>query len=1207
MYLKSIEMHGFKSFSDKTKLEIEPGLTAIVGPNGCGKSNIADAFRWVLGEQSAKALRGSKMEDCIFNGTDERKPLGMAEVSVTFADCETTLGVDYNEVTVTRRVFRSGEGQYLLNKTPCRLKDIHRLFMGTGIGTTSYSMLEQGRIDQVLSQKPEDRRSVFEEASGITKFKTDKKEALRKLEYTDANLLRIADVIREVKRQIGSLQRQAGKARRYQELRNELRRLDIYLTQNRLKSAEEAILILEQRIAEISNQLTEAHAALESTEQETSGLRQALLQIEREIAGVLEAGVQAENRLNHARELIQVNHQRIDEYRLLADRDAKEIETHRQLVVEKHAGLEEIAHLLNTAKEDAQQAEATLQAAVKTLAEYQAQIESARAEIQQGRTDTINYEGELGRLQNELASMDARDRENMIGRERLTAEKSQLAEVMADFDQRQTEMELSLSMAHTDVNATEAGFQELEQQRQTTTHRLRELQLKLTDIQSLMAARQAQVEILKNQDSQQEDFSSGARWILDAENPLATDRAKITGTLVSFIDINEKYALALEAALRPWLDAIVVESPQDALDILAQLASQQAGAIRLVSAAADTAPTKPDTDMLISKINCPAPVRPVLEKLIGHVRLVEKPTDIPMPPPAGSAYVTPAGLFLTGDGAAELWMREAQASTPLSRKLLLDEARTNLVALQQSREEHLAQSAAAQEALVEIERKITAARQQLDTTRHAMAQKQGEQQMATRQANEARKRLETVTWELEALTTGGLAGDTQKIEISRKIGDTTQQRDQLLRRIQEQTAQLQIAEQEHAARQTDAADCRIQSSQIQQRLETLSHQQRSEQQRIAELEQSIAGRTQALQSYEGYMQRLKDAIATTQDQLASLETAVQNTQDKANMLRRQRDQHAEVLQARDAALTQKRQELETTRNAKSDLEIRISEARLRRQTQVDRVTSEYHLSIEQVMAEPSPEWETPEAPTLEMAETSLAEIRAKIEAMGPVNLVAIDEYKELEERFSFLTTQEKDLVNAKEQLLDMIRTINKTTSEMFQTTFTQININFQTMFTRLFNGGSARLELSEGEDVLECGIEIIARPPGKRLQNVSLLSGGERTLTAVALLFAIYMIKPSPFCLLDELDAPLDESNIGRFVNVLQDFLKQSQFVVISHNRKTIAAANILYGVTMPEKGVSKIVSMKFTHQPESQTATENPPPKTSFTPDIETPTQENA
>ncbi len=1207
MYLKSLELHGFKSFSDKTKLEIEPGLTAIVGPNGCGKSNIADALRWVLGEQSAKALRGSKMEDCIFNGTDERKPLGMAEVSVTFADCETTLGVDYNEVTVTRRVFRSGEGQYLLNKTPCRLKDIQRLFMGTGIGTTSYSMLEQGRIDQVLSQRPEDRRSVFEEASGITKFKTDKKEALRKLEYTDANLLRIADVIREVKRQIGSLQRQAGKARRYQELRSELRRLDIYLTQNRLRSAEEAILILEQRIAEISGQLAGAHAALETTEQETSGLRQSLLQVEREIAGVLEAGVQAENRLNHARELIQVNHQRIDEYRLLADRDAKEIETHRQLVADKHAVLEEIARLLNSAGTEAQQAEATLQAAVAALSDYQARIEAARAEIQKGRTDTNNHEGELVRLQNGLAAMEARDRENMIGRERLTAEKSQLSDVVASFDQRQTEMELSLSVAHTDVSATEAGFQELEQQRQAATHRLRELQVKLTDTQSLMAARQAQVEILKNQDSQQEDFPSGARWILDPKNPLATDRAKIAGTLVSFIDINEKYALALEAALRPWLDAVVVETPQDALDILAQLAAQHAGAIRLVSAAAGSSPAPPDAGMLISKINCSAAVRPVLEKLIGHIRLVESPADIPVPPPAGSAYVTPDGLFMTGAGVAELWMREAQASTPLSRKLLLDEARTNLVALQQSREELLAQSASTQDALAEIERKIAATRHQLDTSRHAMAQKQGEQQMAMRQATEARKRLETVTWELEALTSEGQAGDTQKTEISIKIGEITRQRDQLLRQIQEQTARLQAAEQEYAARQTDAADRRIQSSQIQQRLETLSHQQRSEQQRIAELEQSIAGRAQALQSYEGYMQRLKDAIATTQDQLASLETAVQTTRDKAGVLRQQRDQHAEVLQARDAALAQKRQELETTRNAKSDLEIRISEARLRRQTQIDRVTSEYHLAIEQVMAEPVPAWETEEAPTLEMAEASLAEIRAKIEAMGPVNLVAIDEYKELEERFSFLTTQEKDLVNAKEQLLEMIRTINKTTSEMFQTTFNQVNINFQAMFARLFNGGSARLELSEGEDVLECGIEIIARPPGKRLQNVSLLSGGERTLTAVALLFAIYMIKPSPFCLLDELDAPLDESNIGRFVDVLQDFLKQSQFVVISHNRKTIAAANILYGVTMPEKGISKIVSMKFTHQPGAQAATENPPAEPTPPPEAETPPQENA
>ncbi|MCX7591056.1 MAG: AAA family ATPase, partial [Kiritimatiellae bacterium] len=367
MYLKCLEMIGFKSFADATRLDFEPGITCIVGPNGCGKSNISDAIRWVLGEQSAKAIRGTKMEDCIFNGTDTRKPLGMCEVSITFADCEGTLGTEYNEVTVTRRVFRSGEGQYFLNKTPCRLKDIQRLFMDTGIGTSSYSIMEQGRIDQILSARPEDRRAVFEEASGITKFKADKKEAIRKLEYTEANLLRLADVIREVKRQIGSLQRQAAKARRYEELRAELRRFDVFATRLRIRVIETELKGLEARLGELDEAMSRLQREVTELEHGIAALQASLLDTEREIGLAMETGGQAQSRLDHTREIIKLNRKRIEEYGEWSERDSREIAATQEQIARQTTVLEELRTSVTKLEEEYSSAETLLRTARERL------------------------------------------------------------------------------------------------------------------------------------------------------------------------------------------------------------------------------------------------------------------------------------------------------------------------------------------------------------------------------------------------------------------------------------------------------------------------------------------------------------------------------------------------------------------------------------------------------------------------------------------------------------------------------------------------------------------------------------------------------------------------------------------------------------------------------------------------------------------------
>jgi len=1168
-------MSGFKSFMSKTKLDFEPGMTAIVGPNGCGKSNISDALRWVLGEQSAKALRGTKMEDVIFNGTDARKPLGMAEVSVTFTDCEESLGTDYHEVTITRRVFRSGEGQYFMNKTPCRLKDIKRLFMGTGVGTSTYSMLEQGRIDQILSSRPEDRRAVFEEASGITKFKADKKEAMRKLEQTEANLLRLSDVIREVKRQIGSLQRQAGKARRYKSFQEELQKLDLFATRNRVQTFDNDIAEIEAEAEALKAKLVEAQAEIERVEADSVALRAAQMDTQREIGTVLEAGVQARTQLDHTREMIETNGQRIAEYRVLSQRDTREIEEAQRQVEEKRQTLT----TLDTQFTDAQQAhtaaETELTGNQQAFDEHREQMDAARTTIQKLREDTVTLESLASRLQNELVEIETRERSNVIRRERLSAEKSQVARAAESHQRRQAEMATllqdmqgGLERHRTDVAAAEQAHREAGEQADALQHQL-------VEFRSQLAANGARLDLLAEDEAAAEDFPPGSQLVLNDENPLGIDRGAVLGPLANQLDVPADYRKALEAALRAWLDAVIVKDPVTAVNVLQALDSKEAGTARLLIAEMPAqAPVSIQGDRLINHISCSEAVRPLFERLIGNVLIVPSLEHAP-PLPHGAAAVTLKGQLLTASGAAELWMPDKSVSNPLARSYALDEVRRAAAELNDQISRTDAQLSEARARHQQLGEAASESRRQQAEAERTFAQKEGESQVVVRESGTARQRLETVSYELETLLKEQEGGGSERDDIVSRLDETREQREQAATELQAQTRDLRAREDRSGEFQAKLTDSRIRFAGLKQKVEHLGSQRATLLSRVEELDAAIRGRSEGINSYTASIERLEGSIVDAKARLGELEASVEANATKANSLRRNQEKQGEALQQMEAVLVDRRKHGDDIRESISRFDIRLTETRMQRQNLLDRITADYRIAVEDVMAEPTDE-EPEEMPPIEEAETRIAELRTKLEAMGPVNLVAIEEYQDLQERFAFLTEQEEDLVNSKQQLMDLIKKINVTTSEMFRETFAKVNENFEEMFKRLFRGGSARLVMIDEDDVLESGIEIIARPPGKRLQNVSLLSGGERTLTAVSLLFAIYMIKPSPFCLLDELDAALDDSNIGRFVTVLKDFLKYSQFVVITHNRQTIAASDVLYGVTMQEKGISNTVSMKF-------------------------------
>ena len=1176
MYLKSVEIVGFKSFAEKTRLEFEPGMTAIVGPNGCGKSNVSDAIRWVLGESRARALRGATMEDCIFNGTDSHKPLGMAEVTLTLADCEQTLDLGLNEISITRRVFRTGESDYFINKKACRRKDIQRLFMDTGVGTDSYSIMEQGKIDQILSSRPDDRRAVFEEASGITKYKNDKKEALRKLEQTEANLLRLTDVIQEVKRQIISLQRQASKAQRYKTIQADLRKLDIYVTRDRLVGLDKRIAEIREQLEILRLKVDETHHAIEAANGETDALRAELQGLENLIGAAMDESMRVKNELERARQIIHTNAERVTELESLAQQNTKESDAAREHLAGHQNALAEIVRQVETAETEKAAARIELEKATEQQRLTEAEVHAGREALNRLRGESMELDSRIGRLQNELSEIDAKERAGVIRKEQFAAEKSGLERALASYTERQAQMVEQVESLRQAVSTQEQMLTELRERRTSFAEQIQILENDVSELSRQLAGKSARLEMVF--EAREEGFPSGARHLLESGDE------NVIGPLAEQFTAAAGFETALETVLRPWMDALVVRSRTGARNILTLLAESDHGAVRLLSADGD-APSAAENSLL-HKVSCADEVRPLAARLLANVFVAENLQAIPLTLPAGAVFVTQRGELLTAEGAAELWKPEEGEVNPLGRHHLREQLQNDIQGLEKELNEKRERLDALRSEQSGAGNALEAARNELDARRRALAVQEGEAQVINRELKTAQERVETVTFELNALIGTQGTGEDRRSTVAREGAEAREKLVQTRQIISQQAEALNALEERRAEVLAETSECRVQYSQREQRLESLRSRRQPLEARLKELQDVIEERTRGVNSYQERITQLKQASESAESQLDGLNAAVAASETKLAESRQVRESKTAALSEREHSLRTLQQQLEELQGGKTRFEVELAEQRMRHQNALDRLVGNWNISADELSREPEPEWEG-ECPPVEELEIQVAEYRAKLDSMGPVNLVAIEEHAELEERFAFLNHQEADLTKAKTQLMEMIRKINETTTELFKETFDKVNANFGEMFNQLFGGGSARLVLVDEEDVLESGIEIIARPPGKKLQTISLLSGGERTMTAVALLFSLFKVKPSPFCVLDELDAALDEANVTRFVTMVKNFLVESQFVLITHSRQTIAAADVIYGVTMPNRGVSRTMSMKFSDYQDSDAAKE--------------------
>ncbi|HOX58862.1 MAG TPA: chromosome segregation protein SMC [Verrucomicrobiota bacterium] len=1222
MYLKNLTVLGFKSFADKTALNFQPGVTAVVGPNGCGKSNISDAIRWVLGEQSAKALRGGEMADVIFNGTDNRKPLGMAEVSLTIGGVDeehlTAAGVEmsYNEVTITRRVFRDGGSEYFINKTPCRLKDIQQFFMGTGVGRTSYSIMAQGNITQILSSKPEDRRMIFEEAAGITKYKAQKKEALRKLEYTDQNLLRVADLVREVKRQIGSLQRQAGKARRYKQLAADLQHLDTQLARHKFDQLQVEISERQAAAGNLRDEIESNSASVLRCEDEMAQLRNRLSELEHAISGKQQRGLELKSEIDRHESRIHFNEERLREF---AAQNTAAMADMTQAEERRRAAEQDLATANNhlaASGATLNQHRQTLAARQDSLRRVEEDLRQQQEALRQAQANAFAAAQDLTRLRNEITALDLQKQGNLVRLEKLSAEKIQLEEERTRLEAHLHEFQANVAAAKLNVQTqrgTVAGRQQ----------RLRELQEELVRAaaeqdQALeqQAGKRSRLHVLEQLQAQYEGYGEG---------PLAALKQSqhVLGSLADRIRVPDQYVTAIEAALGHHLQLVLTEQPETARQILADLSAKKSGRASIAPLAfvgnghgGIENPGVPVAPVLgsscpelngvpvpaISIVECEISVRTLVERLLGSTRVVR---DLDAATAAWREsggrfhYVTVAGELLSchgvytggysngnGDGKAP--------ASILGRKNQISELSLALSELQEQVAEISRRRGALQSEQTELEAGLEQAQCELRAQEVAIATREGEFNALQNSERLLHQKIDTVVYEVQSLAAQEQEGMRKRAGLMAQASEAETRERASQSQVTEVTVQLEHSRQQRDVANTALTDSRVALAAEEQVCASFQQQRQSLEQRIRELTQVIEQRRSEMASFVDRKEQAESEIEESRGLIESQRHDRELVNAQMAELAAQRQSQEEGVASREEGLREQRRRVATLQEQRGVLEVELAQKNMAVQNLREQVQQKYHVSLDSIRSECITITYADEGPAKvhvmtpdEMAAAGAAtdwstvaqqveSLQQRIEEMGPVNLVAIEEYEETEQRYQFLSQQHDDLVQAKAQLLEVINRINVQTREMFRDTFERIRECFRAMFVEVFGGGKADLLLMDENDLLESGIDIVARPPGKQLQTISLLSGGEQTMTAVALLFSIYQVKPSPFCVLDELDAPLDESNINRFVRLLQRFLTRSQFIIITHNKRTIGMADVLYGITMQEHGVSKIVSVKF-------------------------------
>ena len=1179
MYLKRIEMQGFKSFADKTVLEFKPGITTVIGPNGSGKSNISDAIRWVLGEQSMKSLRGAKSEDIIFAGTQARKSLGFAEVSIVIDNNDNKLPIEYSEVTVTRKIYRSGETGYFINKVPCRLKDILELFMDTGIGKDGYSIIGQGKIDEILSNKSEDRRHIFEEAAGIVKYRTRKQESEKKLEQTKLNLLRINDILAEIEANIEPLKLQSDKAKQFLDLREELKSIEVGLFIYNINTYKEKLEQLVKDEDIITSQKEAEDSKMEALQASKEELRQVVDDITAQIENMQNIGFESSNKIEKINSEIGISNERIQNNSANKQRlEAEILEVKNrieELKEEQKQKLEKKTNLTSNKEKfekELAEKEAELAELSKKLSAKELEIEGKKLIVQDNidkkyelaaeiNTQDVNYENLEKRkkqLKNEIDSVISELDSTRYGKN----------EISKGFYDIESKRNIAVENLEKSVQAKEQNMQKLKQYEEEIS--------KLTYTQRM---KQARHQFLIETEKEKEGYNKTVKSLLVACDKDSSLNKGIHGVLANLISVEKEYETAIEMCLGQSLQNVVTSTEQDAKKMIEYLRSNSLGRASFLPIASVQGKkldklTKMDGVIGIASdlVKCKKEYEQIILSLLGRTVVVED-MDIAIALAKKDKYsfriVTLKGDIISSSGSISGGSVQTKTVNILGRSREIEDLEKELKKLEKQiadktaeKEEYASSIGDSIEQTAKLEKEL----QEIEIVYATEKQKMvAVEENITRLENRLAKLKEEVTQTEKQKEENRLLKDQKEAEIQA----LTQQIEELNKVIEEFALNNKDNQKYIDDLNFDITNLKISVTSFDESESSIEEMVERISQDIKNNEQSIENKNQNILAITEENTKLEQTITEYNNQIEQIKQEVTNSGTKVEELKQERIAKNEKLVNTENEIQSQFSTLESLKEQIIKLDVKKTKLEQDLQQVVESLWNEYELT-------PNSTEEYQKPNNVATAQKQVNSLRNKIKDLGSINIDSIEEYKKTKERYDFMSEQRLDLENTASKLRKIIGDMTTTMQNQFKEKFELINKNFNEVFTELFNGGKAELILENEENILECGIDIRVQPPGKKLQNMMLLSGGEKAFTAIALLFAILKINPAPFCILDEIEAALDDVNVYRFAEYLKKFCKQTQFLVITHRKGTMEAGDSVYGVTMEENGISKLLSIKL-------------------------------
>ena len=1180
MYLKRLELQGFKSFADKTILELMPGITSVIGPNGSGKSNISDAIRWVLGEQSMKSLRGAKSLDVIFAGTQNRKSLGFAEASLVFDNSDGKLPIEYTEVTVTRKIYRSGETGYFINKVPCRLKDVLELFMDTGIGKDGYSIIGQGKIDEILSNKSEDRRHIFEEAAGIVKYRTRKQESEKKLEHTKLNLLRINDILAEIEGNLGPLQVQSDKAKKYLNLREELKNIEIGLFVYNIAKYKESLEEIIKDIDIMQTQCNEEEGKLERVKILKEELKSSIDEITEEIENMSNLGFESQKEIEVLNSDINVAKTRITNNEENSQRFEKEISEQNDRIQELKEELEQKEAKKDNLKENKQKFEKELNEKQEELEKLTQKLSTKELEIERYKKTVEENTDKKYELQSNSNTQDINyqnyeKRQNQI--------KQEMQSTISELDSTRLVKE-DISKEFYEIenkrNKAQKTLEETAKQREDANKKIKDYENNINALSNDMRIKESKLKFLVETEKEKEGYIKSVKSLLkDCENVKELGKG-MHGVLANIIEVPENLETAIEMCLGASLQNIVTETEEDAKRLVEYLRKNNLGRASFLPI---TSVKGKKLDKIKGNeagiigiasdlVKYSKKYEQIILNLLGRTVIVDNmDTAIKVAKQNGYTFriVTVEGDLINPSGAITGGSVMKKTVNILGRGKEIEKLQKEIETLKLKIQKLENEKEEFEESIEGILELVSNLERELQEIEIDYATKKQKVLSIDENIQKLENRLNKLKQEQTNLEQSKTEVLQNKEKIQKEIEEIISKNEELSKIITE-FAELNKDDQKYIDDLNfDITNLKISVSSFDESEASIQEIQERINQELNNSNISIENKQKQIEQIVIENQNLQKTIEEKLAQIEEVKDKVKNSSSKIEELKKERTEKSSKLSKQEDEITSKFKVIEDLKGQLVKLDVKKSKIDEDINTIINKMWEEYEIT-----PNTAGEYQKPE--NVQLTQRRVNQLRTEIRELGSVNVDSIEEYKNLKDRYDFMSEQRLDLENTMAQLRKIINDMTQIMKEQFNEKFKIINKNFGEVFAELFGGGKAEVKLEDESNILECGIEITVQPPGKKLQNMMLLSGGEKAFTAIALLFAILKINPAPFCVLDEIEAALDDVNVFRYAEYLKKFTEHTQFLVITHRKGTMEAADTVYGVTMEESGISKLLSMKL-------------------------------